>query len=560
MQDINNLCMGCMSESAGEQVCSVCGFDSSKYNEPGALPLKTVLAGRYIVGKVIGTTGEGFNYLGFDSVTESVVKITEYFPTGQCERLEDGSAVINGDTAYIFNKGIMQFIELHKKLAELADISALYRVIDIFEVNKTAYSISEHLPGISLKEFLIRNGGALAWEQVRPLFLPLISALRTLHQHGIIHGGISPETLMVGRDGRIRITDFCIPAVRNARSEMTSQLYNGFAAVEQYRGEEITPQSDVYALAATLFRTLTGNPPPDSKQRLENDNLTFSRSVAEQLPRSVLVAMANALQLEPHNRTENMDVFREDLNSTEVSKPVSEEKGEEKKKKSGNKKYVLIAALVTFLIFAIIGGIFFFATKGVNEGEDVSSSEADVSYESYVTIDASSAPEKHMSVPDFSGKSLPEILDNSEYVEWFEFKVVKKEYNDQVSKGKVCAQSVKIGTAVKKGTAVELTVSLGPETVTIPRSMMGMNKDEAMIEAFKLGLDYDNIEVRGKMGEKTTKEYTVFETSPAMGSKISPDERLIIYYNTNVVLPSSEPEYVEPTYQDDSNNQTTTEN
>ena len=74
MQDINNLCMGCMSEQTGEQVCSVCGFDSSKYNEPGALPLKTVLAGRYLVGKVIGTTGEGFNYLGFDSVTESVVK------------------------------------------------------------------------------------------------------------------------------------------------------------------------------------------------------------------------------------------------------------------------------------------------------------------------------------------------------------------------------------------------------------------------------------------------------------------------------------------------------
>lgn len=553
MQEINKLCMGCMSSLNGDSVCSVCGFDSSKYDEPNALPLRTMLAGRYLVGKVIGATGESFVYLSFDTVTEAVVKITEYFPAELCTRNSDISVAINGDSAYVYNEGIMKFIELHKTLAGLSELSAVYRIIDIFEINNTAYSVAEHLQGITLKEFLIRNGGVLTWEQVRPLYLPLINALHTLHENGIIHGGISPETLIVGRDGRIRITDFLIPSARNAQSKITAQLYPGFAAIEQYRGEELTPATDVYAIGATLFRTLTGNPPPDSKQRLENDNMTFSRSVAEKVPRSVLVAMANALQLEPANRTKKINDFKANLQVAEtVSKPENQpQKSRNNGKKSGggNKKYVLIAALATALILAIIASIFYFFTLKDNEDTASKSSEFISSYESYHTIDASSTPEKHLSVPDFSGKSLAELLTKSEYAEyaeWFDFKVVKKEYNNKVSRGKICAQSVKIGTSAKKGTVVEFTVSLGPEQVTVPRALKGMNKDQALIEVLKLGIDYNNITVIGKLGDETTEEFIVFETSPAMGEKMNPDEAITIYYNTNVVQPenSSEPENI----------------
>ena len=548
MQEINKLCMGCMSSLNGETVCSVCGFDSSKYDEPNALPLRTMLAGRYLVGKVLSANGEGFTYLSFDTVTESVVKISEYFPSGLCFRNADATVTINGDTSYIYNEGIMKFIELHKTLAGLSDLSAVYRIIDIFEVNNTAYCVTEHLQGITLKEFLIRNGGVLSWEQIRPLYLPLINAVRTLHENGIIHGGISPETLIVGRDGRIRITDFLISAVRNAKSEMSAQLYPGFAAIEQYRGEELTTATDVYAIGATLFRTLTGNPPPDSKQRLESDNMTFSRSVAEKVPRSVLVAMANALQLEPANRTKKIEDLKANLQAAEsVVQPETEvKKGSVNGKKSGggNKKYVLIAALATALILAIIAGIFYVVSQNDDEDTASASSEIISSYESYHTISASSTPEKHLSVPDFSGKSLAELLANNEYAEWFDFKVVKKEYNNKVSRGKICAQSVQIGTSAKKGTVVEFTVSLGPEQVTIPKALKGMNKDQALIEVLKLGIDYNNVTVIGKLGEETTEEFVVFETSPKMGEKMKPDEAITIYYNTNVVQPesSSEPQ------------------
>ena len=535
MQNLSNLCMGCMSETGNEQVCSVCGFDSTTYNEKGALPLRTLLAGRYAVGKVVSTTGEGFNYIGFDTVTESVVKIAEYFPSGLCARATDGSVVITGDTAYVYNEGIIRFIELNKKLGAFANISSIYRVIDIFEVNKTAYTITEYQPGISLKEFLIRNGGILTWDQVRPLFLPLMTSLKTLHENGIVHGGISPETLFVGRDGKVRIADFLIPAARNARSQMTAQLYPGFAAIEQYRGQDITPATDVYSFAATMFRTLTGNPPPDSKFRLEKDNMSFPRSIAEQMPRSVLVAMANALQIEAADRTPTIAEFKADLQAAEAY--TNEGSGKPQKVKGArgsNKKYTLFAALATAILLAIIGIIVYFSFFS-NNGEDTSSAPSlpTNSVESYHTIDASSTPEKQQSAPDFSGKTLPELID--EYGDWYEFNVAKKEYNSNIERGKVCAQSLKIGTVTKKGTKVELTISLGSEKVTLPKKLSGMTKDEALIELLKLGFEYDNIEFMGKSGDTQTKEQVVIETSPAMGEKVSRDERITVYYNTNIL-------------------------
>lgn len=551
----DKLCMGCMSEISGEQVCSVCGFDSANYSEPDALALRTLLAGRYLVGKVISKTGEGFSYLGFDTVTESVVKIAEYFPLGACKRNADATVSVNPEKSFAFNEGIMKFIELHKTLSGITGVSAIFKILDIFEVNSTAYCVTEFLQGITLKEFLIRNGGMISWEQVRPLYLPLVTAVCKLHENGVIHGGISPETIIVGRDGRLRLSEFLIPSARVSGGDVEAQLYHGFAAIEQYSGGGLTPAADVYALAATLFRTLTGNPPPDSKQRVISDNLAFSRSVAEKVPRAVLVAMANALQLDVENRTESVDEFKKGLLIAESTVTADDEKASkstEKAKNPSNKKYVLLAATITILILAVIAGILYFAVFREDDSEPADqSSEYISSHESYLTVDASSAPEKHFSVPDFSGKSLAELLANPEYDEWFDFKVVKKEYSNKFSRGKICAQSVKVGTAVKKGTLVEFTMSLGPETVTVPKALKGMNKDQALIEILKLGIDFNNVSVVGKLGEETTEEFVVIETLPPMGEKINPDEAITIYYNTNVIAEeSSDTDYPMDDYED----------
>ncbi len=537
MQNMDHLCMGCMSDNGGEQICSVCGFDQSTYNVENALPLRKILAGRYVIGKAVSSNGEGFTYIGMDTVTDSVVKITEYFPTGLCWRQADGSVEIKEESSYLFNDGIIQFISLHKKLAIMTDISAIYRVLDIFEINKTAYCVTEYLPGISLKEFLIRNGSILTWEQVRPLFLPLIASLRLLHYNGIVHGGISPETLLVGRDGRIRIIDFAIPAVRNARSEMTAQLFPGFAAIEQYRGGALTPATDVYAFAATMFRTLTGNPPPDSKRRLDQDNMTFPRSIAEQMPRSVLVAMANALQIESADRTQTMEAFRNDLQPTEPAPAPSVEYNKvtptpvpgtpaPKKKKGNNKKYVLISALITAAIFAVIAIIVYFVLPENDEKTpDESSSKSTTSVESELEIIPSDT-EKIVSVPNILGKTYDSVID--EYGDDFEIVVVDSKRNDDYASGDICEQKPAPNARVTKGSKIEVCISAGPSKLEIPRDIVGMTKEQA--KNYLTSLGFDKVEFVLKVSDTESGSEIVIGTDPGVGKQIDYYRVLTVYH------------------------------
>ena len=543
MQNTDNLCMGCMSETTSGSICSVCGFDEAAYNEPDAISLRTLLADRYLVGKVISSHGGGYTYLGYDTVAGAVVKIREYFPAGICKRLEDGSVEMDTENSFVYNDGIMKFIELYKKLGSMGDISAFFRVVDLFETQKTAYAVSEYLPGISLKEFLLRNGGSLRWEQVRPLFLPLIGALKALHTNGVVHGGISPETLMVGRDGRIRISDFSIPEIRNAKSNMTAQLFPGFAALEQYEGGELTPATDIYSFAATVFRTLTGNPPADALSRLERDNMTFPKSVAEELPRGLLIALANALQLRPEDRTSSAEAFKADLDSSDVVISETHTKQEDEKnyapKNNSTKKYTLIASVATAVILAVLSlVIYFIVFKDSGEKETPSSSTPSIaSVVSVGDIGNSEKPESLFSVPDFTGKTYAELLDNDEYKKWFVFTVAKKEYSDTVEKGKICGQSLAVGSSAKKETKIELTVSLGPKEVTIPKKLQGMTKEEAYVALLELGFDPSNIEFIEKRDDTPTEKEVIIEASPQIGTKISPDEAITLYYNSNIIVP-----------------------
>lgn len=541
MLNINDLCMGCMCDNNGEAVCSVCGFDANNYHVENALPLRTVLANRYVVGKVISENGEGFTYLGYDNVAACVVHIHEYFPTGLCRRVAETGVEI-GQDSFSYNEGLLQFVELYKALGGLNDIPVLFKVIDIFETNKTAYTVTEYQPGISLQEFLLRNGGLLSWEQARPLFVPLISALETLHAAGLIHGAISPETLTVGRDGKMRLSGFCINSVRLSGNEMVPELYSGYAAVEQYDGTALVPATDIYAFAATLFRTVTGNSLSEAVQRREHDNLNFPRSIAEKTPRGVLVAMANALQIEKDQRTAQMQQFREDLNTADPGAEVSaEQKAKEKKAgKAATRKYTLIAAIATTVVLCAVFGIAAILQNSRSKKENASSSSQPV-VTSTVSIGdiGNSSVESKFSVPDFTGKTVSSLLENEEYEKWFNFTVVKKEYNSKVEKGKICAQSVNVGTAVSKDTKVELTVSLGPSQVTLPKKLAGKTRTEAYIALLEMGFEPDNIQFIEKKGEPTEEEVVV-STSPDLGEKVSLDSAIIVFYNTNIVV--SEPE------------------
>ena len=541
------LCLGCMSDNSGEKICPVCGYDNSTKNPQSSLPVKTILQNRYLVGAVLEMDGEGITYIGWDNAKSSKVKIKEYFPKGIADRNPDKTVLVPTDNKYDFNEGLLEFMEINRAII-LSTLPSLVKVFDVFEENSTAYAVLEFVSGITLEEFLNKNGGSLKWEQVRPLFLPLIDTVHGMNEIGFIHGGISADTVIVGRDGKLRISKYSVKKLRLVGNSITPSIYEGYAACEQYGIEGLTvgTYTDVYGLCATIFRALIGSVPPVSVQRIENDAMTIPAKFAEELPHPVLAALANGLQVLPKNRTQNIEELKNELVYGEIQTPVQKEKPVSKKsakapsKKASNAKgakYALISALCTVLAILLIGVILVFTVfkDSVFNNKDNSSVYSTPSFNAPVVdsigdVDSGVVDNvKLYPVPELKGKYFSEIIDDENY-EMFEFILKDKEYSDSCPKGTVCAQSVNAGTQSPRDTKIEVVISLGPKEFAIA-NLKGMDEDSAKLELLKQGFLYENIKVLEKFDEDS-EPGTVIEQSPKYGEKVNSEAVVEIYINS----------------------------
>ncbi len=557
MLDANKLCPGCMKESTGDRICGFCGYDSLSKNDVDCLNAKFTLNERYIIGKIIDRSSEGVTYIALDTSNNSVVNIREYFPLNITVRNPDKTVSVTNDNDFYFNEGLLEFIELNNKLKEL-DSPALIPVCNVFEDNGTAYAVFETVSGISLSDFLERNGGLLKWEQARPLFLPLIDTVVNLNEAGIIHGGISPESIIVGRDGKLRICNISIIETRFASESFETGIYPGCAAPEQYSTEKgnIGSFTDVYGISATLFRVLIGTLPPPAKERILADNMSIPAKFADELPRQVLVAIANGLQLKIQNRTVSTERFRDELvygetyeniHKAEVKrkqKEIADEKrisekidGKKKtKKKSSSLKYALISALCTVVVFVVLGLILSFTVlKGYFFPDNSSSSSKVVasmpSVASIGEIDpgADKINVKLYSVPNLKGKYFSELEELDE-CEPFQIEIAGKKYDDNIPRGMICAQSVASGKEVERNTKINVTISLGSKSFKMP-NLSGLTEDKAKLELLKKGFLYENIEIIEKY-DADSEPKTVVDQTPVRGEAVNTDMAVKVYINS----------------------------
>lgn len=503
MINSDNLCMSCMKDIGTEKQCPYCGFHAdSKQIEP-YLPIRTVLGNRYLVGKLLEYNGDGATYMGLDLSTREPVNIREFFPEGIALRDPKtlGVYVAQGNEN-VFDECLQSFTEMWRKLMRLSGLSALIKVKDTLEGNGTCYAITENIDGITLREYLLRNNvGYISWEKARPLLMPVLSTLGTLHASGIIHRGISPSTLIVASDGKIRITGFSISQVRSARSELKCQLYNGYAAFEQYgfEGHQGT-WTDIYGFGAVLYRTLIGTDPIDATERVTNDRLMVPGKFAEQLPAYVINGLVNALQILPEDRTRTVEELRAELSASpsaaagsgmefepvvpvNVKKPVAqrivdEEDDEEdytyNKREAAKKRHNRSSAVITVCAIIIVLAVAFLVLwqTGVIKIDNDSTT---------------TAAAETVEVPNFVGKPYNEIVDNTYNTKNFKFE--KNEvYDSTVEEGYVISQSVDVNDKVPVGTTIKLVVSKGKQSIVFPTSgIIGMKYDDARNMLTKLG-------------------------------------------------------------------------
>ena len=350
-----NKCMGCM-ENCESYPCPKCGYDPNKDPRPEyALPPETILNGRYLVGKVLGQGGFGITYIGWDLAVGRKVAVKEYYPSGQVSR-SPGTAALTWYTSesasFARNSGMEIFLREAQKMAKVDAIDGVVRVLDVFPNNQTAYIVMDFVEGETLKARLKRTG-PMTWDQAGGMFRSAIRAMEKVHRSGLIHRDLSPDNIMLAPNGQVKILDLGAAKDLSVNSGASSMRVakSGFSPWEQYTQSGASgPWTDVYAMAATIYYTLTGKMPPTAMDRQEKDTLDWNLPNLLSMPPQALRALKKAMALNVKDRTASM----QELEAGLYQQTSGTARGTGKSVPVRNKKLLAIAAAAVAVI--VIGG------------------------------------------------------------------------------------------------------------------------------------------------------------------------------------------------------------
>ena len=315
--DPQHVCYGCFSEKEPGTVCPHCGFNENSERAYLAIPLGTILDGRYLIGKVLGVGGFGITYLGYDLTLDYKVAVKEYMPSGLATRGDDKYTlrVTSASSQKAYDDGLDKFLSEARLLAKFHSTAHVVSVQDFFKENSTAYFVMEYVDGESLKDFLDKNGGRVSFAAASNILMPIMEALSKVHEQGLIHRDISPDNISITHSGEPKLLDF--GAARSAYAETKSVsviLKHGLAPIEQYSNHgKMGPWTDVYAMGATLYRSITGILPPESIERIHADTIMTPSSMGVAIPPYAEMALMKALAVNPENRFQTMEQFRQAL-------------------------------------------------------------------------------------------------------------------------------------------------------------------------------------------------------------------------------------------------------
>lgn len=313
---LETLCLSCMKD-AGEkfEYCPVCGAPANVENQFHQLAPKSVLNGRFVVGKTLGQGGFGITYAGYDITTDTKVAIKEFYPDGGVARQKDLYTILpysEKKTEELFTEGRTKFLKEAQKLVQFTNIEGIVQVKDYFEENGTAYIVMEYVEGPTLIQYLNKLGQPILPSDLYALLTPVFNALEQVHARGILHRDISPDNIIVS-PSVAKLLDF--GAARDfsllGEKSNTINIKAGYAPEEQYltHGKQ-GPWTDVYALTATCYRAVTGKTPSSSIERLSGDNLVPPSTLSANVTPAIEQVLLKGMAVRKENRYQSVKEFR----------------------------------------------------------------------------------------------------------------------------------------------------------------------------------------------------------------------------------------------------------
>lgn len=231
----------------------------------------------YEIKEILGQGGFGITYLAHDKNLDHEVAIKEYMPIDIAVRTEhDSIHSVSDEHEERYQWGLRNFIDEARTLGQFKHPN-IVRVRNVFEANNTAYMIMDYELGETLQEILTRRK-ILDEADIQTVIFPIIDGMKLIHAHGFIHRDIKPANIFIRVDGEPVLLDFgsARQSMEEGIATLTSIYSKGYAPIEQYNtaDDEQGPWTDIYALGATMYRTIAGVPPCDAIDRSSAISIT----------------------------------------------------------------------------------------------------------------------------------------------------------------------------------------------------------------------------------------------------------------------------------------------
>lgn len=386
-------------------------------------------------------------------------------------------------------------------------------VVGIYDVGADGpnqYIVMELVRGRTLKE-IVQQDGPLNSARVIDFGRQICEGLEFAHEQGIVHRDVKSHNILVGRDGRAKIADFGIATALGESSLTQSGFIVGSAqylSPEQARGEPSTPSSDIYATGIVLYEISTGRLPFEGEtpvavalKQVQSDPVP-PRRWNPRIPEALQAVILKAMSKVPSARYPSGKAMaaalvacaRASLEATApqpipvpasrtrpsgqgraVRQPIAEPSRSASVPRSGGMG-PLVVLLVFFLL--LVGSIPL-AILAYNSGVLASvlpgfaaapASSPTALPSSQPAAAPTSAPTAIPAVraPQLVGKAFPEARQQAQS-DGLDVVIAGESYDPKQPITYIISQKPQAGSSVEKGARIEVTVSLGPEMVAVPR-------------------------------------------------------------------------------------------
>ena len=353
--------------------------------------------GKYRIEKLLGQGGFGITYLAIQDKLNRKVCIKEFFMKEHCNRDATTSFVTIGSQGSrdLVERFKTKFIKEAETIASLNN-THIVRIFDIFEENGTAYYTMELLED-SKKRFAT----PLSIDNALDVISQIGDALQYIHSQNVLHLDVKPSNIMF-RGADAVLIDFGISKRYDDEGGQTSTtpvgISKGYAPLEQYNQgmQSFTPATDVYSLAATLFRLLIGETPPEATAVM-NEGLPIQLLGQHNIPQNIIKTIEQGMEPRVRCRISNIGDFLtklkgasaptkeqqdSDVTSIDLEKPLKSSKSSLSNSNTNNsvnrtynktnkkKRYMPI---IIVLLVLLVGGIGYhlFNGNGKEETKDL---------------------------------------------------------------------------------------------------------------------------------------------------------------------------------------------